>query len=169
MMTVADAPIRSALLSDCSRYRYLLTEQWGSGDRAIAWVMLNPPADDAAAERNAQHAGAFSRRWGYDKLSIVNLFACRAYQPQELAELDDPVGPENRWFVRQAVTDSELVIVGWGDGIRYATSRPRTLDDVVELRRANAAMLCFGLTDAGNPVHPSLVPETTIPVVWTAP
>jgi hypothetical protein len=130
--------------------------------------MLNPPTIDEVADRTTQHVASFARRWGYDRMTIVNLFACRASQPQELAVVEDPVGPENRWFVRQAVTDAELVVVGWGDGIDYVRSRPRTLFDLVEMRRANAAMLCFGLTDAGNPIHPACVPETTIPVVWTA-
>lgn len=59
--------------------------------------------------------------------------------------------------------------MGWGDGVRYGGPRPKTLDDLIELRRANAAMLCFGPTEAGNPVHPAVIAESTIPVVWTAP
>jgi hypothetical protein len=169
MMTVADSPLRSSLVSECARYRYLLTEQWGTGDRTIAWVMLHPPLNDEIAERTAMHLGEFSRRWGYDRLAIVNLFAGRAVQPEALSDLDDPVGPENRWYLRQAVTESELVIVGWGDGLGRVGPRPKTLDDLVELRRANAAMLCFGLTEAGNPVHPGIIADSAIPVVWTAP
>ena len=169
MTVLAEAPIRSSYESECSRYRYSLIEDLGPGNRSITWVMLNPPTIDEAADQTVQLVTSYARRWGYDKMTIVNLFAYRALEPQDLAAIEDPVGPENRWFVRKAVTDAELVVVGWGDGVSYAHSRPRTLDDLIELRRANAALLCFGLTAAGNPVHPASVAETTIPVVWRAP
>ncbi|MGA3215892.1 MAG: DUF1643 domain-containing protein [Acidimicrobiales bacterium] len=168
MTTVADVPIRSSVVSDCSQYRYLLAEEWGSGRRSITWVMLNPPGDAQLEDETTTHVGEFSRCWGYDRMAIVNLFALRATCREELGTVEDPVGSKNRWFVHQAVTNAELVVVGWGDEIAYAPSRPNTLDDLVDLRRANVAMLCFGLTSAGNPLHPSRVPDSTIPVVWTA-
>lgn len=168
MMALAEAPLRSSYQSECTRYRYSLYEELGRGTRAITWVMLNPPVLDEVADRTARHVGNFARRWGYEQMTIVNLFACRAANPHDLALAEDPVGPENRWFVHQAVTDAELVVVGWGDGVGCVGTRPKTLDDLVDLRRANAAMLCFGLTDSGNPVHPASVPDSTIPIVWTA-
>ncbi|MGD0944510.1 MAG: DUF1643 domain-containing protein [Acidimicrobiales bacterium] len=168
MTTVAEKPIRSSVVSECARYRYLLTEDWGPGDRSITWVMLNPPGNATVEDETTRHVGSFSRHWGYDRLAIVNLFAFQALEPEQLSGVEDPVGPKNRWFVHQAVTSAELVVVGWGDGLLSAGSRPKTLDDLVELRRANAAMLCFGLTTAGNPLHPARIPESMIPVVWTA-
>jgi len=131
--------------------------------------MLNPSTveemiDDATTRR----VGEFSRRWGYDQLEIVNLFALRAAKSQELSSVGDPAGAKNLSFVRHAVTDAELVVVGWGDGICDACSRPEMLDEVVRLRRANTAMLCFGLTEDGNPLHPASLELTTTPVVWTA-
>ena len=32
---------RSAVISDCGRYRYRLTRRWGDG-YALPWIMLNP-------------------------------------------------------------------------------------------------------------------------------
>ncbi len=87
--------------------------------------------------------------------------------PRNWRGVEDPVGPKNRMFVSRAVTDAELTVVAWGDGIRHVRSRPETLDELVRLRRANAAILCFGRTPAGNPCHPAEVPDDMIPVVWT--
>jgi hypothetical protein len=168
MTTVSEAPTRSSVVSDCSRYRYLLAEEWGPGSRSITWVMLNPPGDAELEDQTTTHVGGFSRSWGYDRMAIVNLFALRANDRRELSSLADPVGPKNRWFVHQAVTNAELVVVGWGDEIGYVGSRPKTLDGLVDLRHANVAMLCFGLTTAGNPLHPSRIPDSMIPVVWPA-
>ena len=163
MMTVAEMPKRSWVISDCTRYWYSLTQEWGAGERSVTWVMLNPSTVDDPTTRRV---GDFSRRWHYDRLEVVNLFAFRTVEPQELSVVEDPVGPKNRWFVRQAVNNAELVVVAWGDGIQYAPSRPETLDDLVHLRRANTAMLCFGLTKAGHPLHPAQLPDSMIPVVW---
>ena len=134
----------------------------------ITWVMLNPSTtDETVDDATTLRAGEFSRRWGYDQMEIVNLFALRTAEPRELSEAEDPVGPKNLSFVRQAVTRAELVVVGWGDGVDYVPFRPETLDEVVRLRRANTAMLCFGLTNAGQPRHPGSLDRSTIPVVWT--
>jgi hypothetical protein len=168
MTTLAQAPTRCSVVSDCGRYRYLLTEDWGSGERCVAWVLLNPPAVSVPeGSGTIRTVSAFTQRWGYDRAVIVNLFARLAGCPEELARAEDPVGTKNRMFVSQAVTNAELTVVAWGDGICHARSRPETLDELVRLRRANAAILCFGLTPAGNPVHPAEVPDDMIPVVWT--
>ena len=167
MTILADNPTRSWSISECSRYRYSLTERWGDGERLITWVLLNPSTiDEMADDATTRRVREFSGRWGYDRFEIVNLFALRTARPDELSAVDDPVGPKNLRFVRQAVSNAELVVVGWGDGIQHA-SRPETLDEVVRLRRANTAMLCFGFTRAGNPLHPASLDRTTIPVVWT--
>ncbi|MGD0873979.1 MAG: DUF1643 domain-containing protein [Acidimicrobiales bacterium] len=168
MTILAECSTRSWSLSDCTCYRYSLLDRWGPGERLITWVMLNPSTtDETVDDATTLRAGEFSRRWGYDQMEIVNLFALRTAEPRELSEAEDPVGPKNLSFVRQAVTRAELVVVGWGDGVDYVPFRPETLDEVVRLRRANTAMLCFGLTNAGQPRHPGSLDRSTIPVVWT--
>jgi len=167
MTIVDDRQTRSWSISDCTRYRYSLTQRWGQGERLITWVLLNPSmVEEMVDDPTTLKVGEFSRRWGYDRMEIVNLFALRAAGPEELSAVEDPVGPKNRWFVHQAVTNAELVVVAWGDEIGHVSSRPKTLDDLVDLRRANVVMLCFGLTTAGNPLHPDRIPDSMIPVVW---
>jgi hypothetical protein len=168
MTIVADRQTRSWSLSECTRYRYSLTQRWGHGERLIVWVLLNPSmVEETVDDPTTLRVGEFSRRWGYDRMEIVNLFALRAAGPEELCRVEDPVGPKNLSFVRQAVTSAELVVVGWGDGVEHAPARPETLDEVIRLRRANTAMLCFGVTDAGNPLHPASLDRSRIPLVWT--
>jgi hypothetical protein len=168
MTIVDDRATRSWSISDCARYRYSLTLRWGSGERLITWVLLNPSmVDEMVDDPTTRRVGEFSRRWGYNRLEIVNLFALRAVRPEELSSVEDPVGPKNLAFVRHAITNAELVVVGWGDGIQHAVSQPETLDEVVRLRRANTAMLCFGVTEAGHPLHPGSLDRSSIPLVWT--
>ena len=36
----------------------------------------------------------FARRWNFDGIEVVNLFALRSRDPGELLVADDPTGPE---------------------------------------------------------------------------
>jgi flagellar basal-body rod protein FlgB len=96
-----------------------------------------------------------------DAVEAVNVlnFALDAIQQRQQVIANNIANENTPGYQAQVVTL---------DGLLSAGSRPKTLDDLVELRRANAAMLCFGLTTAGNPLHPARIPESMIPVVWTA-
>jgi hypothetical protein len=74
-------------------------------------VMLNTSTvEEMVDDVTTRRVGDFSRRWGYDQLEIVNLFAFRAAKSRELSSVGDPVGPKNLSFVRHAVTNAELVV-----------------------------------------------------------
>ena len=161
------APARSLVVSDCDQYRYLLSERWGDGNRCIAWVMLNPPLQEAGSSPTLERVTRYSRNWGFDRLVIVNLFARRLDGVEELSRADDVIGSKNPDFIRRAVSDADLAVVGWGDGVLHFGRRPRTLDTLEQLRRSKIVMLCFGLTEAGNPLHPSALAPGLIPFVWT--
>lgn len=86
---------RSAVISEDGLYRYRLDRRWGYGPR-VAWIMLNPStADSEAEDATSRRVQAFSRRWGFSALTVVNLYAWRATDPTDLWTAQDPVGPEN--------------------------------------------------------------------------
>jgi hypothetical protein len=141
----------SAVLSDCGRYRYELTRQWGPDPgRRVCWIMLNPSTADAIeTDQTLEKCVGFSQRWGYDGLVLVNLFAWRATDPRQLGHADDPVGPDNWAHVEAAVTSSPLVVVAWGN---KGESGSRAMLNFLTVRGIKP--MCLGITAKAEPRHP---------------
>ncbi|MFD3920195.1 DUF1643 domain-containing protein [Streptomyces sp. NPDC058595] len=94
--------IRTALISDCGRYRYRLTRTWGPGPAAVM-VMLNPStADGTQDDPTVRRCVTFADAWGCGGLIVVNLYAWRATKRAELKLAPDPVGPDNDAHLRTA-------------------------------------------------------------------
>ncbi len=90
----------NAVISECGRYRYVLTRQVGPGTRTATFILLNPSTADANNDDpTIRRCIGFARQWGCGKLTVLNLFAVRATDPQWMKAASDPVGPENKaWF-----------------------------------------------------------------------
>src|SRR5437868_5145783 len=109
-------PQRNAVISQCGRYRYVLTRQGGTGERSAAFILLNPSTADATTDDpTIRRCIGFSRLWGCGRIAVLNLFAFRATQPGDLKRVADPVGPENKtWFGRSLDDIDGPVVCGWG-------------------------------------------------------
>lgn len=96
---------RSAVISDDGLYRYRLDRWWGDGPR-VAWVMLNPSTADAEVDDpTIRRCIAFTKAWGYDGLTVVNVYAWRATKPSDLPDSDErAAGPGWNKHFQEAVT-----------------------------------------------------------------
>src|SRR5688572_12745487 len=91
-----DRVMRTAILSEDQKYRYLLGRRWQEGIGSVTFVMLNPStADHVVDDRTIKRCMDFARSWGHSGLEVVNLYAFRATDPDELGKQADPVGPLN--------------------------------------------------------------------------
>lgn len=147
-----------AEISDCGRYRFLLGRRWGSDGPGACWVMLNPSTADAEIDDpTIRRCVGFSRAWGYTGLVVVNLFAWRATDPGDLVRADDPVGPGNDQWIRDAVSDAAMVVAAWGNppkpGRLYR--RGRTVEGLI--KASGRIIHHLGLTKDGHPRHPLYV------------
>ena len=110
----------SATFDQSGRYRYQLTRFWGSLSQPphqVAFIMLNPSQANAEQDDPTIRAcSQFAKRWGYNQLNIVNLFAYRATQPSMLTKANDPIGPDNDRFLLQ-VTAKQPIRSFWHGGI----------------------------------------------------
>lgn len=119
-----------ALFSEDGKYRYLLRRSWSPpGEKTIAWVMLNPSTADAMQDdATIRRCISFSKAWGYDSLTVVNLYAYRHHNPKRLLEQDDPVGKWNPTIIRAVLNapDTREVVFAWGAwwGNLHITKRP---------------------------------------------
>ena len=104
----------SASISRCEKYRWNLARVWDSGSHAV-FVLLNPSTADADLDDPIlRRCISFAKRERCGKLTVVNLFALRATNPDLLLKSDDPIGAENAHYVADAIETVDIIICGWG-------------------------------------------------------
>lgn len=148
----------SAVLSDCELYRYRLTRRWGTSKLIAAFVMLNPSTADAQADDpTIRRCMGFARSWGYDGIEVVNLFALRSPDPEDLRDNMeagiDPVGPDNDRHLDEVAGRSAKLIAAWG-AHPFAKDRVRAF---LALKGVGSIVECLGTTKDGSPRHPLYV------------
>lgn len=144
-------------------YRYAFGRWWGNTDLATTavWVLLNPATGDTEQRRRPtlQRCISWSRVLGHTGLVIVNLFAFRATNPQDLRDAPDPVGPVNDEALRVMTAAGAQTIAAWGAHGRLGgrSSQVKPLLDTP---------MCLGTTKDGEPRHPLYVSRNTHLVPW---
>jgi hypothetical protein len=155
---------RSAVLSTCGTYRYLLTRSVGPGERWATFILLNPSTADARTDDpTIRRCIGFARLWRCGRLNVLNLFAFRATRPTDLKQAADPVGPENRaWFERTLLHQGVgPVVCGWGVHGRHLGQDRIVLEWLEQL---GVKAVTLGATKDGHPRHPLYLPYTA---AWT--
>lgn len=163
--------LRGAVLSDCERYRYLLTRQWDDTKPPAVVVMLNPSTADAFDDdptiRRLAGENGFARHWGCGSLMVVNLYAWRATDPSQLWTVTDPVGPENDGHLHaaaQMARETGGPLVGaWG-----ANARPDRIAAVLTLPGMER-LTALAVTKGRQPRHPLYLAGNLTPQPWTPP
>ncbi len=167
----AAEPVRRwADLSECLTFRWLLGRAWGDGPR-IAWLMLNPSTADASADDpTLSRVTAFSRRWGFGSLVVVNQHPFRSPHPSALAawlaagEGVEAAAAANAARVAEALSGSRSVVAAWGAGGDPELGRKLL---------AGRDAVCLGRTASGAPLHPLArgrmrVPDDVEPIPYAA-
>lgn len=151
----------SAVISACGKYRYNL-HRWVSHDGRrgrVLFVMLNPSTADAEAnDPTIRKCIGFARSWGFSEVEVVNLFAFRATDPDELKRTVSPVGPENDVSTEEAVNRAEMIVVAWGG--KVPKHHRWRVEHVCEYL-FDADVKCLGYTKHGDPRHPLMLSYST--------
>lgn len=170
---------KGAVLSPCGTYRYHLWRRVGGprpgahgqslmpGDGAsgrVAFVMLNPSTADANVDDpTIRKCVGYARRWGFEWLDVVNLFALRATDPRELklCKSRDAIGPDNDEHLLRVCTAASLVVCAWSNQGRLYNRdlRVRRLLGSVKLHRLKG-------NQDGSPSHPLYLRGDLTPTEW---
>jgi len=106
--------IRTAIISPCKRYRYQLERSWSkrcSKKSTVVFIGLNPStADSNNDDPTIRKCMAYAQAWRFKKLVMVNLFAWRATDPEELLRTKNPVGKLNDKHLDEAVSQSASAV-----------------------------------------------------------
>lgn len=162
--------VRRCEFSPCRAYRYTLWREWAHeelfrGPRSISFVMfvgLNPStADETNDDPTIRRCIDFARRWGFGALCMMNLFAYRATQPQDMKAQPDPVGPKNDFWLKEAALGADLIIAAWG---KHGAHRGRA-NAVLDML---PGVHCLRQNKDGSPEHPLYIPGETEPYEYFA-
>lgn len=159
---------KTAVMSECRKYRYQLGRRWGSGASTMYFIMLNPStADHETDDPTIKRCIHFAQRERFDGLAVMNLFALRATNPADLWDAEDPVGPGNmdtfqRWLGDMRRDDS-VVVCAWG-GAKNAVAEGKRMRH--RLQFIGVRPMCLGHTQAGAPNHPLYLRGDTPLIPW---
>lgn len=156
----------TATFSSDRVYRYTLTRVLTDSPqpRKIVWIMLNPStADDTEDDPTIRRILGFSRKWGFDRLDVVNLFAFRATDPKDMLKASDPVGPDNDRIILEVTEWADLIVGAWGNHGNY---RSRAYQITQLLKACHLDIWCLGCTQSGQPKHPLYLAERLEPIPY---
>jgi len=160
--------MQSASFSDCYKYRWTLTRCLTVGAANyrhipyVAYIGLNPSTADAINDdptmRRLRH---FTRKAGYAKFIMLNLFAFRATIPKDMKAAEDPIGCGNTGTILSVTAESEtcaMTVACWGTHGSFM-NRGGEVTDL--LQRHGVELRCFGRNADGSPKHPLYLPNDT--------
>jgi hypothetical protein len=162
---MTDTVSKSAVLSECGRYRYRLYRSWSAGP-FVVFLMFNPSTADAKEDDpTIRKCIGFARRWKYPGLTVVNLFALRSTDPRAIgrALYADAVGPDNDEAILTACATAKEVISAWGCGqhMKSHSDRPAKVLRMVRATYPRLAIQCLGRSSDGSPRHPLMLAYST--------
>jgi hypothetical protein len=137
-----------AHFSSCGKYRYFLRRCWDPTKPEVTFIGLNPStATGSIDDPTIRRCIGYAKRWGFGRLSVINLFALKTTQPKKLLAHPHPIGRENDYWIQKITLTSDLNIVCWGNHGAF-----------LERDRAVLAMIpkpfCLKHNRSGQPAHP---------------
>lgn len=154
--------IKRAVIDPTGMYRYSLTRIWNPDLQRVLFIMLNPStADNYLDDPTIRRCIGFSKSWGYGSLEVVNLFAFRATNPDELKKCVDPIGPDNDNYINRAADQAKQIVMAWGTkGSLFQRDK-----EVMKVL-SRYITLCIAVTKDGHPKHPLYIASDSQPVLF---
>jgi len=159
--------IKTAIISECGKFRYHLTRTWDETLRPLPFIMLNPSTADADKDDpTIRKCIGFAERLGFGGIEVFNLYAYRATSPKELKNHGYQEGPLNDSIMTRRLEELKLhergyVICAWGANAR-GLSKPQHVRS--HLSMAGARLRALRLLPDGTPEHPLMLPYSCAPV-----
>lgn len=153
---------KGALISECGTFRYRLWRRWDSKLAPLGFVMLNPSTADASEDDHTiRKCIGFAKRLGYGAIEVVNLYAFRATDPENLRVAGYPVGPDNDAHIEWVAAHTEgQLICAWGSN---AKGHARAEEVLGCIRQWGVKPLALRLNARDVPAHPLMLPYSCVP------
>ncbi len=156
---------RSAVISDCRKYRYALSRVWDENKKSVMFIMLNPSTADAEKDDpTIRRCIGFAQEWGYGGLHVVNLFAFRATDPRELLSSYSIEGSENQKWIKEISSLSDLIVCAWGNSPIVNKLQKKFGQSWKPLLCIEKPLHYLQLSNDGTPKHPLYLPKKLTPI-----
>ena len=156
---------KTALISDCKKYRYKLSRQWNRDGSMIMFIMLNPSTADADIDDpTIRRCISFAKSWGAGGFYVGNLFAYRSKTPKDLLSALDPIGEENKNHLNDMLNDSVFAVCAWGNFPIIKKLKPETLNF---LKNKHVPFRCIDTSINGTPKHPLYLKGDLKPLIFS--
>lgn len=159
----------SAIFSECGFYRYRLDREV-SMIGSVVYGFFGVNGSTAGPVDNDQTVSkwmGFATRNDGARMIVGNPFAYVATDVKELRQVDDPIGPDNDRYLAEIIAEADVLVPCWGDRGKLPRRLRSRLDDVAGMLRASGKPIkCFGVTLAGDPLHPLYLPYSTRLIDW---
>lgn len=156
------------------QYRYTLTHAITPGFEELigstltaecVFIGLNPStADEQQEDPTIRRCIGYANTWGYDVLTMLNIFAYRSTNPKRLyRHYIDPIGPDNDRFLVEVCQRAQLVVCAWG---AHGSYHNRAANVRSMLQKAEVVLHYLKLVGSGQPGHPLYLPGNLEPTPW---
>ncbi len=141
---------KGAILSRDRSYRYVLWREWDTTKGTCVFIGLNPStANETEDDPTLRRCVNFAKDWGFGRCVMLNLFAYRATNPDELKNQDKPVGYKNNHHLKVQSAGGDMVVVAWGNHGSLLNRDKKVLKLLKDI-----PIKCFQVTVKGQPAHP---------------
>ena len=155
---------RSAWLSECNKYRYTLSRTWKDDGVLYAYFGINPSTADANIDdATVKKWIGFTERNGGRGFMVGNVFAYRATNVKELADVSDPVGGSGNYtHLKNIISRADVLVPCWGNTKKVPERLRGEIESLVMLiQDSNKPVKVFGWTKSNDPKHPLMLPYST--------
>lgn len=155
-----------AIFSECEYYRYAMWRIWvnhlepAKRPNIIMFIGLNPStADETKNDPTVTRCIGFAKKWGYDGLFMMNIFALRSTEPRMLYNNErSPIGLLNHLYLQRVGARSALAVCCWGNhGELHSTG-----NDTINNLKYIVPLYMFGKTKQNEPKHPLYLKSDSI-------
>lgn len=161
----------SATISPGGLYRFTLHRSIQKIGMRACVIMVNPStADHTNDDATIRKLIGFGKRLQWSELTVVNKFAYRATNINELRDAEYPIGALNDGYIAAAMLDADIVVVAWGSLTKLPSKlRDRWRTIVTMARSLDRTLYCFGICEDGHPKHPVMLAYANQLIRWESP
>lgn len=136
-------------------HRYSLFRKWGPGP-ACMFIGLNPStATEVHDDPTIRRCMRFAKRFKCGTLYMLNLFAYRSTEPDNLLEAEDPEGPDNMKAILSHAEMANVIVCAWGSHPTAEDQALKVLDLLKDFK-----LWYLEINKDGNPKHPLYISQS---------